>query len=224
MKHVIQAAGKTVDVFAAGETAAPLVVLNTFQGEGEAVYEAVQRLTGRRFTLAAISGLDWNAELSPWPAPPVFTGALPFGGEADAYLDTLTGAILPEILKTLPTAPALCALAGYSMAGLFALYALYRTDRFARVASASGSLWYPGFLEFALNSAMAAEPEGIFLSLGDREAKTRKPAMRTVEAHTERLARHLAGLGIPTRFEFNPGGHFQDPTGRMARAIAWAIA
>ena len=30
-------------------------------------------------------------------------------------------------------------------------------------------------------------------------------------------------VGIPTALEMNPGGHFNDPTGRMARAIAWVL-
>ena len=37
-------------------------------------------------------------------------------------------------------------IAGYSLAGLFALYALYKTDAFTRVASMSGSLWFPGIM------------------------------------------------------------------------------
>lgn len=37
-------------------------------------------------------------------------------------------------------------IAGYSLAGLFALYALYKTDVFTRVASMSGSLWFPGIM------------------------------------------------------------------------------
>ena len=47
------------------------------------------------------------------------------------------------------------AIAGDSMAGLFAVYALYRTQVFSRVASASGSLWYPGLLEYALMYELA---------------------------------------------------------------------
>ena len=44
--------------------------------------------------------------------------------------------------------------------------------------------------------------------------------MRPVEDVTRRLAERWAGEGIPLRFEMNPGGHFNDPTGRMAKGIA----
>ncbi len=40
---------------------------------------------------------------------------------ADAYLETLTGEIIPAIITELGSEPAYIALAGYSLAGLFAV-------------------------------------------------------------------------------------------------------
>lgn len=216
--------GREVEFFPAMTAGAPLVVLNGEAGEGAAVCEAARALTGADFALAAVSDIDWNAELTPWPAPPAFRRGEPFSGRADDYLAELTGAILPGIAKGLPEPPAWVGLAGYSLAGLFALYAPYRTDAFARVASVSGSLWYPGFPEFARENAWARKPERIYLSVGDREGATRNPVMRPVEENTRAVAALCAERGATATFELNPGGHFDAPEARLARGIAWILA
>ena len=215
--------GKAVEVFPSERPGAPLVVLNGEAGEGAAVHTAVKALTDVDFSLAAVSGLRWEDDLTPWPIPPIMKGQAPCAGQADDYIELLARKIVPEIIGGLPAAPEYVALAGYSLAGLFALYAMYRTDLFARVASASGSLWYPDFAEFVKNHAPARRPDALYLSLGDREGKTRNPLMRPVEENTRMLAEFYRGAGIRTAFELNPGGHFNDPNGRMARAIAWML-
>lgn len=215
--------GKNVELFLSEKSGAPLVVLNGETGEGATVHAAVKGLTNVDFTLAAVSGLRWEDDLTPWPIPPIMKGGAPCAGQADAYIELLAKRILPEISSGLPSAPEYIALAGYSLAGLFALYAMYRTDLFARVASASGSLWYPDFAEFVKTHAPARRPDALYLSLGDREGKTRNPLMRPVEENTRILAEFYRGAGIRTAFELNPGGHFNDPNGRMARAIAWML-
>lgn len=215
--------GKTVELFASRNPGAPLVVLNGETGEGEQICEAVKGLTDVDFALAAVGGLRWEDDLTPWAIPPISRGQAPCAGKADAYIELLTGSILPKVLEALPNAPAYVALAGYSLAGLFALYALYRTDAFARVASASGSLWYPGFVAYAQAHAPVRKPEALYLSLGDREGRTRNPLMRPVEDNTRILAACYQDSGIPMTLEMNPGGHFNDPNGRTARAIAWML-
>ncbi len=216
--------GLNVALFPAARAGSPLVLLNGEAGEAAAVCDAVRRHTGGDFSLAAVSGFDWNADLSPWPAPPVFAGGEAFGGGADAYLLTLTERVLPRVVDALGERPAWTGLAGYSLAGLFAVYSLYRTEAFSRVASASGSIWFPGFIDFARCSVMRRTPDGVYLSLGDGEARTRNPALRTVRDDTEALYRHYADMGIPATFELNPGNHFRDVTERTARGIAWMLS
>ena len=221
--NMLNIEGKAVELFAPLNPGAPLVVLNGEAGEGAEVVSAVRRLTDMDFALAAVSGLCWEDNLTPWPIPPMAKGQAPCEGKADAYIELLTGRILPKVLEALPTEPAYIALAGYSLAGLFALYAMVRTDVFARVASASGSLWYPDFVEYAQSHAPARKPDALYLSLGDREGRTRNPLMRSVEDNTRLLAAHYQKSGIPVILEMNPGGHFNDPNGRTARAIAWVL-
>ena len=146
------------------------------------------------FTLVTLSGFDWEGDLSPWPAPALGKNSAPFAGRADAAL-----------------------------AGLFAVYALYRCDLFQRAASMSGSLWYPDFLDFAQNHAMRAKPERIYLSVGDKERKTRHPLMRNVQTAAEDFAAHCQALGISSTFQLERGNHFNDAAGRTARGIRWLL-
>ena len=103
------------------------------------------------------------------------------------------------------------------------MYALYRCDLFQRAASMSGSLWYPDFLDFAQNHAMRAKPERIYLSVGDKERKTRHPLMRNVQTAAEDFAAHCQALGIFTTFQLERGNHFNDAAGRTARGIRWLL-
>ena len=57
------------------------------------------------------------------------------------------------------------------MAGLFSLWAAYQTDAFAGVAAASPSIWFPDFLQYMKEHDIRTE--SVYLSLGDREEKTR---------------------------------------------------
>ena len=210
--------GRTVDIFSSAEGIAPLVILNTIQGEGAKIFEKCLEIGCANFTLAAISGLNWNSDLSPWKTPEIRNNKYSFGG-ADEYISQLTGEILPEILSKLPEKPEFTAIAGYSLAALFALYAAYKTDIFSRVASVSGSLWFPGFTEFVQSHDFVKTPDCIYLSLGDTEAKTRDKNLAPVQKNTEFLSDFYRSRGIQTIFELNCGNHFTDTIGRTAKGI-----
>ena len=219
---------KEIRLFGTGNAGIPLVVLNTLNDAAEAYETACAALTssaadGARhgeFSLAAVSGMDWNRDLSPWPAPAVFRGEADFAGQAESYLRELTEEILPEIRRHLHAAPSRTVIAGYSLAGLFAVWSLYQTDAFDGAASASGSLWYPGFAEYTRTHAFVRQPAGIALSLGEKEARTRHPVMKTVWDCTQNYTDLLRDQGIPAVFEPEPGNHFTDPDGRMGRCMA----
>ena len=212
--------GRTIDLHPSAGPGAPLVVLLTgAEEDAAALCGAARASSAGDFSLALVGGFDWNDDLTPWPAPPLSKGQPGFGGRADAFLEWLTGRALPEIFRALGSSPAYAALAGYSLAGLFAIYALYRTDAFARAASASGSLWYPGFMEYVQSHKMPRKPGAVYLSVGERERRTRIAVMKPVEDNTRRLSQHLEALDIPVVLEINPGGHFDDPEGRMGRGI-----
>ena len=177
-------------------------------------------MTDVDFSLLEVSGMDWNRDLSPWEAPAVFKNDAPFGGKADSFLQELTEKIVPAAVSELGSKPSAVYIAGYSLAGLFAIYALYKTTVFSGAACASGSFWFPGFLEFASSNIFAVVPSKLYLSLGDREALTRNPVMSTVQSNTERLVDLYKAKDIDVFYELNPGNHFQNPAKRMAKGIA----
>ncbi len=172
-----------------------------------------------RPTLVCISGVDWDRDLSPWPAERVFRGGDDFSGGADAFLRILLTVLIPSAEESL--SPAWRAIFGYSLAGLFSLWAMTKTDAFQRCASVSGSLWFDGFTEYLSAHPLLGRPEKVYLSLGDREEKAKNPRMQRVHIATEQAREIITKQGIPCLFELNPGGHFQDVLTRQKRAIRW---
>ena len=174
------------------------------------------------FTLVTVSGLNWEAELSPWAAGNLFKYSEMFTGGADVYLQFLTQQVLPQAEAGL-NGILWRGLAGYSLASLFTVYALYKTDLFSRAASMSGSLWYPGFKDFALQSVLCKTPQHLYFSLGDKEARSRNQYLKTEQQCTEELAAHYRSLGINTCYELNPGGHYRDIISRSGAGIKWLL-
>ena len=215
--------GKTASVFPAGEPDAPLLCLNTVAEEGRQLYEAARTAGCPPFTLVAIHNLDWNHDMAPWDSPAVFKRGEPFTGGADSYLRLLVETILPEAENNLPAPPAWRGIVGYSLAGLFALYAAYRTDRFSRVGCISGSLWFPGFKEYVLSHEPPCQLDRVYLSLGDGEAKTRNPVLKTVEENTEAIRAFYRHKGIDTVFRLAPGNHFARALERTVAGIRWLL-
>ena len=205
----------TVDLFAAGNSQTVVYAVMD-QADAQAVWPMLKE---PRPALAAISGVDWNRDLSPWPAPKVFRGGGDFGGEGPAFLDMLTGQIIPSVEAQLGISPVSRAVVGYSLAGLFALWSVFQTNVFDGAASVSGSLWFDGFIDYMKSSAPPSDLRRIYLSLGDREKNARNQRMAAVEDCTRRAAELLREWNIPVMFEMNPGGHFQNIPDRIARGI-----
>lgn len=162
---------------------------------------------------------DWYDALSPWPAPAVDSTGSGFGGHAERFLQTLITDVLPAAEDKFGLSPACRALCGYSLAGLFALYALYRTNVFACIASASGSLWYDGFLDFLRTSTPCVPNARVRLSLGDREEFARNPRLAAVGDATRRAEEILRSQGLDVTLTMNPGGHFREMNLRLSRLI-----
>ncbi|MCR5217880.1 alpha/beta hydrolase-fold protein, partial [Treponema sp.] len=173
MTQSFKVEGRYIELFESQVKESPLVILNTFETQGQKVYQECINSGTKEFTLAAISNLDWDSDMTPWPIPPIYKKGSPCSGQADQYLKILTEKIIPQIQEKLKSKPSYIAIAGYSLGGLFALYAIYKTDIFAKAASASGSLWFPRFIEFAESTEFIRQPECIYLSLGDSEASTK---------------------------------------------------
>lgn len=213
---------KKITVYPALAENRPVIYLTTYNDDGGDVYAQIQKGSCPDFTLVTVSGLNWEAELSPWAAGNLFKYSEMFTGSANAYLQFLTQQVLPQAEAGL-NGILWRGLAGYSLAGLFTIYALYKTDLFSRAASMSGSLWYPGFKDFALQNTLYIALQHLYLSLGDKEARARNQYLKTVQQCTEELAAHYSSLGINTCYELNPGGHYRNIISRSAAGIKWLL-
>ena len=184
-------------------------------------YEAAAKAAGAPYLLVLFEVEDWNRELSPWPAPPVF-GNESFGDGAEATLWFITEKLLPEVRTRyrLPMEIPVI-LGGYSLAAFFSLWSVYQTDVFAAASAASPSMWFPGWMEYA--GTHQPRTGAIYLSLGNREEKTRNPVMSTVGDCIRRQEQILKDNGVPCILEWNDGNHFRDPDIRCAKGFAWCI-
>ena len=174
-------------------------------------------LTGWAFSIIAFHVTRWNDALSPWPAPPVF-GKEGFAGKARETLDFIESALLPWARERFSAARLY--LGGYSLSGLFALWAACQTDAFEGVAACSPSVWFPGWIEYA--QAYPPKAASVYLSLGDREEKTRNQTMARV-GDCIRQQHALLQNALDCTLEWNPGNHFMDAPLRVAKGFAWLL-
>ena len=190
--------------------------LQSMESEVTAIAQSAQH-----FLFAAIPVESWNDELSPWEAPAVW-GKESFGGKAGDALRFLTEWGIPTLKQQYPLPENVkIILGGYSLAGLFALWTSTQTALFSGVAAASPSVWFPGWMEFEQQHPIQAQR--IYLSLGDREERTRNATMAAVGDNIRALHRELAGRSKDCTLEWNNGGHFKDADLRTARAFRWAM-
>lgn len=173
-----------------------------------------------RFVIVYID--NWNDDLSLWEF--VYEnsrGARKFAGEAKKLLERIEKELLPVVNdKKLPAI-----ISGYSLAGLFALWSLYNTDKFSGCISCSGSVWYPGFMDYVKSNSIS-ENVNIYLSLGVKEEKTKDEYMSRVGDNTRELFELFSADKRVENviLEWNPGNHFTDFVGRMNMGYNWIRA
>lgn len=210
---------KEITLYKSPDINSPLIVFNTFEGDGEDVYQALQNMGCTSLNLLVVGNIDWNHDMSPWYMPSIYSKEKSFSGGADGYLKLLIDEILPKAKELIEGEPEFTGIAGYSLAGLFAVYAMYKTNAFDRVACMSGSLWFSDFIEYCKRNEYKRLPDKIYFSLGDKEANTRNPVLKTVQDKTIELSEYFKSLGTEVIFELNPGNHFTDVNFRSAKGI-----
>lgn len=214
----LEAAGYPFDVYIPGDYDGRVLYCCFSADE---VGELYKKPALKGLSVVSVDGIDWNRDMSPWPAAGVFREGGDFTGGADAFLDKLASYIIPAAEGRLPSPPDCRAVAGYSLGGLFAVYAGFRTELFTRAASMSGSLWYDGWLDYIREQP--CHLERAYFSVGAREKNTRNRRMAAVESATRETATYLAERGLETVFELNPGNHFVDVGARIARGVEWLM-
>ena len=226
MKNEFKINNKVINIYIsnASNKDLPLVILNSYSSENEVVLENLKKLNCHDYVLAIVSNLNWNDDMTPWEAPNLNKKEPPFKGKADNYLNELINNIIPKVkgyLESVNIEIKEYIIAGYSLAGLFAIYSAYKTDIFSKIVSASGSLWYPNFLNFVKENDISRNINKIYLSLGNKESQTKNKILKTVETNTKEIQKIYKNIN--TIYEENEGNHFQDTPLRIAKGIKWIL-
>ncbi len=170
---------------------------------------------------AAFKVENWNREMSPWDAEPVF-GNEPFGNEAGESLVFIEEILIPGLKMRYGLPPKIpVILGGYSLAALFSLWCACRTETFAGIAAASPSVWFPGWMEYA--ETHIPKSSCIYLSLGDKEDRAKNPVMAAVGNCIRAQQALLDRYGVTNILEWNKGNHFVSPDIRTAKGFRWCM-
>lgn len=162
--------------------------------------------------LVMIYPYDWNYCMTPWKYHDKNMGKT---GGGEEFLSWFISEIYDEKYQRQY-------IGGYSLGGLFALFAACEKELFDGVMSVSGSLWYPGALEYFNEKSIGKRIGKIYMSLGDKESLTKNAEREKVGFNTEKLA-EVFGKTKEVFFEYNGGGHFTDINGRIAKSILTEI-
>lgn len=173
-----------------------------------------------RCNIIVISDMDWNRDLTPWPAKGIFKKEKDFGGKASFFLKDLTEEFLDNIENSIGISNAERTLIGISLSGLFAVWASTQTDKFNGIASISGSLWYDDFAQRLPSLAVNPSVHKFFISLGRKEKKSKDQRMSTVEDATNEVVSILKEKGIPVEYVLDEGTHFSPIVPRLQAAIS----
>ena len=169
----------------------------------------IREFSSADFYFMAVAVDDWFNDLSPWRSPAVF-GSNAFGDGASKTLSF--------ILDLCKDTDRDYYLGGYSLSALFALWSAYQTDTFCAIAAASPSIWFPGFTDFMKCNDILCNT--VYLSLGDREGKTKNKVMSAVDGCIQTAYDLLCSKNINCTLEWNSGNHFDDVEKRCAKAFA----
>ena len=171
-------------------------------------------------SIVVIEDVNWNDDLTPWPASGVFKKAKPFGGKAAAFLNKLTHEIIPKAERDMGIEDAERTLLGVSLSGLFAVWSAFNADAFTNVISISGSLWYDGFVEWMKEQTPSPQLKKICMLLGEKEKNAKEKRMATVEERTLAASDILKAKSQATvTCELVEGTHFSPILPRMERAM-----
>lgn len=163
--------------------------------------------------LVMIYPYDWNYCMTPWKYHDKNMGKT---GGGEEFLSWFISEIYDEKYQRQY-------IGGYSLGGLFALFAACEKELFDGVMSVSGSLWYPGALEYFNEKSIGKRIGKIYMSLGDKESLTKNAEREKVGFNTEKLA-EVFGRTKEVFFEYNRGGHFTDISERIVKSILTEIS
>ena len=192
-------------------------ILYPFESLQDWVEDAVEEYDT---SIVVISNMDWDNDLTPWPAKGVPAGSPDFQGKAQELLQTIKKDIIPAAEKELGiNNPSERDLVGVSLSGLFTLWQWALCDEFKSIASMSGSFWYEGFTQWFEQQKLTGKTGKAFFLLGKDEPHSSVKEFDSVGVNTLSIVDYLKSQNIPTEFIWVPGNHFSDPIGRLNLAM-----
>lgn len=106
---------------------------------------------------------------------------------------------------------------------MWSTYQEKSTVKFAAAAGISPSVWFPGWLEYMKTKQI--QTKKVYLSLGDREEKTRNAVMRHVGSNIREMDSWYGNNEkIECVLEWNEGNHFRDVDVRCGKGFLWCIS
>lgn len=191
-------------------------ILSPMPDAGAVIEEASVRYG---ISIVAVEGMDWDNDLSPWPAPGQPPSSPDFKGEAAEFYDTIVSQVIPAAEKAMGITPKARDLTGISLSGLFTMWQWVIHDTFRSIVSLSGSFWYQGFAQWLCSQPIPSKTGKAYFSLGKQEPMTKVMAFKPVADDTKQIIEYLDKAGVKTLFEWMPGGHFVDYTPRILKAF-----
>lgn len=172
-------------------------------------------------SIAVVTGMDWDNDLTPSPAKGQPPGSPDFMGNAAEFLSVLVSEVVPEVERRMNlSADVERTLAGVSLSGLFTLWQWMSNSLFRNIISLSGSFWYDGFVTWIKSRPVPKKPGRAYFLIGNLEARTKVKAFQPVQTDTVEIVDYLHDNGISDIFELVPGNHYQFPEQRLDRAFA----
>lgn len=204
----------------------PLIIYPSFNDDFNELIVKLNNITNKKFNLVLIYNFKWNDDLSPYFHNKIFQKGEDFKGNAKNFLYFINNEIINKVDENfinLNKKYSSIFLVGYSLAGLFATYSLFISDRFRKIASISGSLWFKDFDKFILENELINKKAFIYFSLGDKEEKSKTEVLKEVKNKTLKIKSLLEEKGLKTVYFENKGNHFIDSSLRVAKAIKYLL-
>lgn len=186
------------------------------------------------YVLIGFSISDWNTYLTPWYCPRLFGKEdNDFKGQGLTTFNWLINNCIPKIEKEILSLDSNVQIkryiAGYSLAALFSLWVFYsemnkKEKIFDGVCACSPSLWYIKWDEY-IKDKEANEESLIYLSLGDKEGKTKNEVFKKMKTGMDKMIEKVKNDKNVGKFIFeeNKGGHYSNVELRMAKGFKWLI-
>lgn len=173
-------------------------------------------------TIALISGMDWNRDMTPWSAQGVMKKEKDFGGGASMYIRELETDLIPNIEQLLKIKASRRYLMGISLSALFSVWSIFKSSIFDGIGSISGSFWFYGFTDFLEKGNPLSQPR-VFMTLGMKEKNSSDKRLATVEDKSNDVVRILNEKNVPTILEMVPGTHFSPFEPRFNKTLSYLV-